>query len=112
MESEHKGGELTTEMPKRNHRTTQTDDAAAFDARFSRYRRLLRFVATRVLGGPKCADEAVANCWRTASRNPLRFKYDGAFSSWLVRILIDEALAISGHCLNLNTEVNGSNFNL
>ena len=92
-------------MPKRNHRTTQTDDAAMFNARFYRYRRLLRFVATRVLGEPERANEAVENCWRSASRNPPRFKYDGAFCSWLVRILIDEALAIRGHCLNLNTEV-------
>jgi DNA-directed RNA polymerase specialized sigma24 family protein len=86
-------------MPKRNHKTTQTDNAAAFDARFSRYRRLLRFVAIRVLGGPECADEAVGNCWLSASRNAPPFKYDGAFCSWLVRILIDEALAIRGRCL-------------
>ena len=86
-------------MPRKDHKTTQTDDAAAFDARFSRYRRLLRFVATRVLGGPERADEAVENCWRSASGNPPRFEYDSAFSSWLVRILIDEALAIRRSCL-------------
>lgn len=86
-------------MPKKNHRTTQTDHAESFDARFSRYRRLLLFLAARVLGGPECADEAVGNCWRSASRNPPRFNYDGAFCSWLVRILINEALAIRGHCL-------------
>jgi hypothetical protein len=38
------------------------------------------------------ADEAVEKC-----RNPPWFEYDGAFSSWLVRVLIDEALAIRGH---------------
>ena len=81
-------------MPKRNYKTTQRDEAAAFDARFSRYRRLLRFVATRVLDGPERADEAVGNCWLSASRNPQRFEYDSAFGSWLLRILIDEALTI------------------
>jgi DNA-directed RNA polymerase specialized sigma24 family protein len=70
-----------------------------FGARFSRYRPLLRFVATRVLGGLAHADEAVGNCRRSASRNPPRFKYDGAFCSWVVRILIDEALAIRGRGL-------------
>ena len=34
------------------------------------------------------------NCWLTASRNPPHFEYEGAFQSWLVRILIDEALTI------------------
>ena len=47
-----------------------------------------------VLGGPERADEAVANRWLSASRNPPQFKYDGAFCSSLVRILVDEALAI------------------
>ena len=103
---------LTTETAKTNHKTTKTEDAAAFDARFSQYRRLLRFVATRVLGESECADEAVANCWRSASRNPPPFKHDGAFGNWLVRILIDEALTIRVQRLNLNTEVNGDNFNL
>ena len=37
---------------------------------------------------------AIQNCWRTASRNPPHFEYEGAFRSWLVRIIIDEALAI------------------
>ena len=34
------------------------------------------------------------NCRITASRNPPTFEYEGAFRSWLVRVLIDEALAI------------------
>ena len=31
---------------------------------------------------------------RPASRNPPRFEYEGAFRSWQVRVLIDEALVI------------------
>jgi len=65
-----------------------------FDARFSRCFHLLYFVACRVLGGPERAHDAIEGCWLTASRNPPRFEYEGAFRSWLVRILIDEALVI------------------
>jgi len=47
-----------------------------------------------VLGDEERVPLAVQNCWRTASRNPPRFEFEGAFRSWLVRVLIDEALAI------------------
>lgn len=84
--------------PERNHSTSTTrPDYSVFGARFSRCRRLLHFIATRVLGGLERADEAVENCWLSASHNSLRFQCDGAFCSWLVRVLIDEALAIRCH---------------
>jgi RNA polymerase sigma-70 factor (ECF subfamily) len=67
---------------------------AAFRARFWRSHRLLHFIACRVLGSPERADDAIENCWLKASRNPPRFEYEGAFRSWLVRLLMDEALAI------------------
>jgi DNA-directed RNA polymerase specialized sigma24 family protein len=70
------------------------EEPAIFDARFSRCFRLLYFVACRVLGGDERAHDAIAACWPTASRNPPRFEYEGAFRGWLVRVLIDEALAI------------------
>lgn len=70
------------------------NNLAQFDVRFSRSYRLLHFIACRVLGGPERADEAVENCWSTASRNPPRFEYEGEFRSWLLRVVIDEALAI------------------
>lgn len=69
-------------------------DLAVFRARFWRSHRLLHFIACRVLGDPERAADAIENCWVKASRNPPRFEYDGAFRSWLVRVLIDEALAI------------------
>jgi hypothetical protein len=65
-----------------------------FNDRFARSRSLLHFTACRVLGDPERAKLAVRNCWRRASRNPPGFRYDGAFRSRLVRLLIDEALAI------------------
>jgi hypothetical protein len=75
-------------------RAAPQEHPTVFQARFSRCYRLLHFIACRVLGGPERADEAVENCWLRASRNPLHFEYEGAFRSWLVRVLIDEALAI------------------
>jgi len=68
--------------------------STVFEARFSRCRKLLYFLACRVLGSPERADEVVENCKIAASRNPPTFEYEGAFRSWLVRVLIDEALAI------------------
>jgi DNA-directed RNA polymerase specialized sigma24 family protein len=52
----------------------------------------LRFVASRVLGGPAEIEEAVERSFHTASRYPVSFEYEGEFRSWLVRVLVDEAL--------------------
>lgn len=68
--------------------------STVFEARFSRCLETLHVLACRVLGSPEQAQEVVENCRITASRNPPTFEYEGAFRSWLVRILIDEALAI------------------
>lgn len=76
------------------HPNRPDKDLAVFRARFWRCRQLLHFIACRVLGGYERADEAVENCWLTASQNPPCFEYEGAFRSWLARVLIDEALAI------------------
>ena len=65
-----------------------------FDSRFWRCYHLLHFIACRVLGGPERAEKAVENCWHAASRNPPHFEYAGAFRTWLVRVLIEEALAL------------------
>jgi DNA-directed RNA polymerase specialized sigma24 family protein len=70
------------------------EDPGVFQARFWRSYQLMHFIACRVLGGPEPAEEAVYNCWHTASRHPPRFEYEGAFRSWLARVLIDEALAL------------------
>lgn len=64
-----------------------------FRTRFSRCCGLLYFVACRVLGTTEGAEEVVQACWLKASCNPPRFEHEGAFRSWLIRILIDEALA-------------------
>jgi DNA-directed RNA polymerase specialized sigma24 family protein len=70
------------------------EDPAVFQTRFWRCHRLLDFIACRVLGSSERADGAIENCWMRASRHPPRFAYEGAFRCWLVRVLIDEALAI------------------
>jgi DNA-directed RNA polymerase specialized sigma24 family protein len=67
----------------------------AVDVLFSRYRRTLLLVAYRVLGDDNQAEDAVQRCLRSAaSRNVPRFENEGAFRSWLVRVLIDVALFI------------------
>jgi len=73
---------------------SEEGQSAVFVQRFLRSYRLLHFIACRVLGDEEKAPFAVQNCWRTASRNPPRFEYEGAFRSWLVRVLIDEALVV------------------
>jgi DNA-directed RNA polymerase specialized sigma24 family protein len=65
-----------------------------FELRFSRSRRLLYFIARRILTCVQEAEQAVKNCRLTASRNPPQFSSEGAFKGWLVRILIDEATVL------------------
>lgn len=65
-----------------------------FDDWFSRCYGLLHFIACRVLGDSEGAEVAVQKCWLTASRNPPTFDREGEFRSWLLRVLIGEALAI------------------
>jgi DNA-directed RNA polymerase specialized sigma24 family protein len=73
---------------------SSADKNMSFYVRASRYRGLLHFVACRVLGNPDTADIAVENCLLVAFRRVRAFDCEGAFRSWLVRIAIDEALAI------------------
>jgi DNA-directed RNA polymerase specialized sigma24 family protein len=68
--------------------------SAVSEVRFLRCHKMLCFLACRVLGSSGQVHEIVENCKITASRNPPAFEYEGAFRSWLVRILIDEAIAI------------------
>jgi hypothetical protein len=70
------------------------EDPDVSQTRFWNCHRLLHFIACRVLGGPERASDAVENCWQTACQNPPRFESEGAFRSWLARVLMDEALAI------------------
>jgi DNA-directed RNA polymerase specialized sigma24 family protein len=67
-----------------------------------RYRRLLHFVAHRVLGNPDEATIAVDNCLYGAARHVTTFDCEGAFRSWLVRLVIDEALTIRHGITTLN----------
>lgn len=70
------------------------EDRAVFDARFRRCHPVLHSIACRVLGGPEWAEKAIDNCWHTASRHAPRFDHEGEFRSWLLRVLIDEALVL------------------
>jgi hypothetical protein len=60
----------------------------------SQYRCTLSLVAYRVLGDKHLAEDAVQRCLLSASRNVPQFESVGAFRSWLVRVVIDEALLI------------------
>lgn len=75
-------------------RSNSRESPEALDVLFSRYRRVLYRIAYRVLENHEEAEEAVQNCLRAASCNVPRFDSEGAFRSWLVRVLIDESLAI------------------
>lgn len=66
----------------------------SFAMLFSRYRNVLYFVANRILHNHEKAEEAVQECYLFASRNVPQWNDEGSFRSWLVRVLIDEALII------------------
>jgi len=66
----------------------------AFEILFARYRPILYRLAQRVLHNHEEAEDAVQNCSLAAFRKLKSFKYEGAFRSWLARILVNEAITI------------------
>jgi DNA-directed RNA polymerase specialized sigma24 family protein len=69
-------------------------DPWEFYEKFTRSQPLLYSIAVAVLGGRELAEEVVQNCCRTASVSQQRFQQGNAFHSWLLRILIEEALVV------------------
>jgi RNA polymerase sigma-70 factor, ECF subfamily len=69
-------------------------NADAFEILFARYRPILYRLAQRVLRNHEEAEDAVQNCSLAAFRKLKSFKYEGAFRSWLARILVNEAITI------------------
>jgi RNA polymerase sigma factor (sigma-70 family) len=69
-------------------------DLKTLEMRISRYRRLLYFLAYRVLGNHTDAEQAVQSCILAVPRNVPSLEHEGGFRAWLVRALINEALAI------------------
>jgi RNA polymerase sigma-70 factor (ECF subfamily) len=69
-------------------------DLDALNVLFTRYRRLLYCLAHRLLHNHEEAEDAVQSCLLSAFRNLSKVKNQGSFRNWLVRILINEALAI------------------
>jgi DNA-directed RNA polymerase specialized sigma24 family protein len=74
--------------------TSLDSDASLFDRRFWRSHRLLQFIAFRILNDPEQAKKAVESCLHSASACAPHFESEGAFRSWLLRVLIDEALLL------------------
>jgi RNA polymerase sigma-70 factor, ECF subfamily len=66
----------------------------AFEILFSRYRPILYRLAQRILRNHEESEDAVQNCSLAAFRKLRDFKYEGAFRSWLVRILVNESITI------------------
>jgi DNA-directed RNA polymerase specialized sigma24 family protein len=79
---------------------SREDIQGTFDLQFSRCQKLLQFIARRILNCAEEAEVAVKNCRLTASHNPPGFSNEGAFKSWLVRILIDEATTLRNRQTN------------
>jgi DNA-directed RNA polymerase specialized sigma24 family protein len=76
-----------------------------FESRFFKNRELIVFVARRLLDSHDDAETAVKQCFKTASCNPLVFTNDGAFRSWILRIVIDEALLILSEKADLTSAI-------
>lgn len=86
LESRSENRSETLAVPEENLET--------FEISISRYRRVLYFVAYRVLGNHRDAEAAVRSCLLSVSRSVPSFEREGSFRGWLVRVLIDETLAI------------------
>jgi DNA-directed RNA polymerase specialized sigma24 family protein len=84
-------GESGKNKEGKENKVDGQNEQNTFDLQFSRACELLHFIARRILNCVEEAEEAVRNCRLKASRNTPGFSSEGAFKSWLVRILIDEA---------------------
>jgi hypothetical protein len=76
---------------------TWSENSSDFESLFSNNRKLIAFVARRVLDSHDEAQVAVRECFKTASFNPPVFPNDGLFRSWILRMVIEEALVILSH---------------
>jgi DNA-directed RNA polymerase specialized sigma24 family protein len=65
-----------------------------FEEWFSRCHNTLHFTARLILDGAETAEFAVQSCRLKASRIPHNFDREGAFRSWILRLLITEALSM------------------
>jgi Sigma-70 region 2 len=91
------GRDATRQLRSRKEDETLSNSQASLepmDVLFSRYRRVLSLVAYSVLADHAEAEDAVQNCLITVSGNVPKFEHEGAFRCWLIRVLIDEAVAI------------------
>ena len=69
-------------------------DLTTLETWISRYRRVLYFVAYRVLGNHTDAEDAVQSCMLSIRRRVPSLEHEGGFRACVVRVLIDEALVI------------------
>ena len=77
-----------------------------FDEWFSRCHNTLHFTAHLILGRSAMAERAVRNCRFRASTSLWSFENEGQFHSWLLRLLISEALTILPQSRTKATEEN------
>jgi asparagine synthase (glutamine-hydrolysing) len=90
-------GVLLCGMASRACDNSWNTNSLDFEDRFIKNRNLIAFVARRLLDSQEEVEIAVNACLKTASRNPQVFTSDGAFRSWILRMVIDEALLILFH---------------
>ena len=85
-----------TETFKSRETTSPTSrkQSDRFEGCFSLCHNTLHFTACRILGDSEKAESAVQSCRRKVSRIPHDFESKGAFRSWILRLLIAEALSI------------------
>jgi DNA-directed RNA polymerase specialized sigma24 family protein len=81
-------------IPRETRSPTSRKQFDKLDEWFSRCHNTLHFMARLILGGSDMAERAVRNCRFRASRSRLSFESEGPFRSWLLRLLISEALSI------------------
>jgi hypothetical protein len=87
----------TTDIFFTSHETgwqTSQSQVEKLDEWFSRCRNTLEYTACLILADSKMAESAVQNCWFEAVRNPPGFEIEGAFRSWILRRVINDALHI------------------
>jgi RNA polymerase sigma-70 factor, ECF subfamily len=91
----HEAWSLGTETPNDERALValaKSGRASAFGELYERHRSAVYRTAFRVLRNREDAEDAVQRCFQRVLTNLTRFREDSAFSTWVTRIAINEAL--------------------
>jgi len=93
MHSPHLPSELLADDAELARRIASDDDDSAFEGLMRRHNRALFRVARAILKNNADAEDALQEAYLSAYRHIAEFRADAKLSTWLTRIVVNQALA-------------------